>query len=80
MKYKDQTTTSGFFADNRAKQNASWLQDFFQHLLLTDFQRFTAVQEELVSLKQQIINKKISVHVAGNKLLASYHRALKKHT
>lgn len=79
MKYKDQATTSGFFANNRAKQNASWLQEYFQHLLRIDFQRFIGVQKELTDLEKQIIDKKISVHAAGNKLLSSYHNALKKH-
>lgn len=79
-KYKEYTTQSGFFEDNRSKQNASWLQEYFQHLLRIDFQQFTDVQKEMIDLEKQIINKKISVHAAGSKLLASYHNAVKKHT
>lgn len=79
-KYKEQATQSGFLERNRMKQNASWLQDYFQQLLNNDFRRFTAVQKELADLEKQIIDKKISVHAAGNKLLSSYHSELKKHS
>jgi LAO/AO transport system kinase len=80
VKYKDQAMQSGFLEENRIKQNASWLQEYFQHLLNNDFKRFTDVQNELLDLEKQIVEKKISVHAAGNKLLSSYHNALKKHT
>ncbi|HEU5289793.1 MAG TPA: methylmalonyl Co-A mutase-associated GTPase MeaB [Cyclobacteriaceae bacterium] len=78
--YKDQTTQSGFLEENRMQQNASWLQEYFQELLNNDFRRFTEVQNELTALEKQIINKEISLHAAGNKLLSSYYKALKKHT
>jgi LAO/AO transport system kinase len=78
LKYKEQTTPSGFFEENRSKQNASWLQEYFQHLLKVDLQRFTDVQNEMVDLEKMIVDKTISVHAAGKKLLASYHQALKK--
>lgn len=80
VKYKEHSTQSGFFEDNRSKQNASWLHEYFQYLLKTDFQQFTNVQKEMIELEKQIINKTISVHAAGSKLLSSYHNALKKHT
>ena len=79
-KYKDQAIHSGFLESNRMKQNASWLQDYFQQLLTNDFRRFSGVQKELADLEKQIIDKKISVHAAGNKLLSSYHSELKKHS
>ena len=80
LNYKDQATQSGFLEDNRSQQNASWLQDYFQQLLHNDFRRFTDVQQELLKLEKQIVNKEISVHAAGSKLLSAYHTALKKHT
>lgn len=79
-KYKGQAIQSGFLESTRMKQNASWLQDYFQQLLTNDFRRFTTVQKELADLEKQIIDKKISVHAAGNKLLSSYHNELKKHS
>lgn len=80
VKYKNQATQSGFLEENRTKQNASWLQEYFQHLLASDFRRFSEVQQELANLERQIVNKEISIHAAGTKLLSSYHSALKKHT
>ncbi len=77
LKYKNQTEASGFFAKNRAQQNTTWLHEYFQYLLQIDFQRFTSLQKEIDSLEKDIADKKISVHAAGNRLLASYHRALK---
>jgi LAO/AO transport system kinase len=79
VKYKDQTTKSGFFNDNRSDQNASWLQEYFQHLLKVDFQGFTDVQKEMLDLENQIKDNKISVHAAGKKLLSSYRNVLRKH-
>jgi len=78
--YKNQTTQSGFLEENRRQQNASWLQEYFQQLLNNDFRRFADVQKELSDLEKQIVNKEISVHAAGGKLLSSYYKALKKHT
>lgn len=79
VKYKDQTTKSGFFNENRSKQNASWLQEYFQHLLMVDFQGFTDVQKEMIDLEKQIKDNKISVHAAGKKLLSFYRNVLRKH-
>jgi LAO/AO transport system kinase len=78
-KYKDQTTKSGFFNDNRSNQNASWLHEYFQHLLMVDFQGFTDVQKEMVDLEKQIKDNTISVHAAGKKLLSFYRNVLRKH-
>jgi len=79
-KYKDQTSKSGFFENNRSKQNTSWLHEYFQHLLKIDFQRFTDIKIELANLEKQIEDKKISVHAAGKKLLSSYRNVLRKHS
>lgn len=79
VKYKDQATKSGFFNENRSNQNASWLQEYFQHLLKVDFQGFTDVQKEMIDLENQIKGNKISVHAAGKKLLSSYRNVLRKH-
>jgi LAO/AO transport system kinase len=78
LKYKDQVQQSGFLTENRARQNVAWFQEYFFHLLKSDFQRFQHLQQELVNLESQVINKKISAQAAGDKLLAFYHSALKK--
>lgn len=78
-KYKDQTTKSGFFSDNRSNQNASWLREYFQHLLMVDFQGFTDVQKEMIDLEKQIKDNTTSVHAAGKKLLSFYRNVLRKH-
>ena len=77
MKYKEHALQSGFFAENRAQQNIAWFQEYFHHLLKSDFQRFTHIQKELVDLEKQVVGKKISAQAAGNQLLTSYHKALK---
>ena len=78
LKYKDQLSVNGFFETYRSKQNSAWLNEYFQRLLQTDFQRFTGVKNELLKLEKEVAGKKISVHAAGSKLLASYRDALKK--
>ena len=78
LKYKDQANTNGFFENSRSQQNSAWLNEYFQRLLQTDFLRFTGVKNELLKLEKEVAGKKISVHAAGSKLLASYRDALKK--
>ena len=77
LKFKDQTSKSGFFDDNRAQQNIAWFREYFQHVLKNDFQRFQSIQKEFVDLEMKVADRKISAQAAGNQLLASYHRAIK---
>jgi LAO/AO transport system kinase len=77
LKYKTQTDSSGFFSKNRAQQNTTWLQEYFQYLLKNDFKKFITVQQELATLEKQISDNKISVHAAGTKLLSAYRQALR---
>lgn len=79
MKYNDHTQASGYFSENRARQNAAWFHEYFQQLLRADFQRFTTTNQELANLENQITDNKISVHVAAHQLLNAYHQAIKKH-
>jgi LAO/AO transport system kinase len=77
LKFKDHTTKSGYFDENRAQQNISWFQEYFQHLLKIDSAKFQSVQKELDTLESKIAEQKISAQVAASQLLASYHRAIK---
>lgn len=77
LQFKHHTQASGFFTENRLNQQAIWLQEYFQRLLQVDFQRFAGLPVEMKYLQKMIIDKKMSVHEAGNKLLASYHAAIK---
>lgn len=77
MQFKNHTQASGFFSENRLRQQAGWFQEYFQQMLQVDFQRFASLQAEMRGLQKLITEKKLSVHEAGNKLLASYHHAIK---
>lgn len=77
VKFRDQTSASGYFDENRAEQNIAWFHEHFQHLLRRDYKRFESLQKELDSLEIKITEQKISSQAAANQLLAIYHRAIK---
>lgn len=75
--YKDKTTGSGYFEHNRQHQNTVWFGEYFQHLLQTDYLRFAenkALQDELTQL---VGEHKLSPHLAAQRLLEAYHRAIR---
>jgi LAO/AO transport system kinase len=78
LSYKEQTTSSGFFARNRIKQNISWFNSHFQQLLNSDLQRINELQAEKKLLEDLVAAKKISAQLAAEKLLKSYHHAIVK--
>jgi LAO/AO transport system kinase len=77
QQYQNQTHASGFFALQRASQNTNWFQEYFQHLLLTDFHRYPEIRNKLAELEKQVLAGSLSAHAAGNQLLTLYHTALK---
>jgi LAO/AO transport system kinase len=78
LSYKEQTTSSGFFAQNRTIQNIAWFNSHFQQLLNFDLQRINELQVEKKLLEDLVAAKKISAQLAAEKLLKSYHQAILK--
>jgi LAO/AO transport system kinase len=78
LSYKEQTTLSGFFDQNRIKQNIAWFNSHFQQLLNFDLQRINELQAEKKLLEDLVAAKKISAQLAAEKLLKRYHKAILK--
>jgi LAO/AO transport system kinase len=73
-KYRSQTSSSGYFEDNRQQQNIAWFHDYFEQLLKVDYSANEKVQAEITKLEKQIGEKKISVQKAARDLFDIYRR------
>lgn len=78
LKFKEQTSASGFFDQNRAHQNVAWFNEHFQQLLNQNLEQFSSVKKERSELEKKISEQKISAQEAASLLLASYQNAIKK--
>ena len=78
LSYKNKTTESGYWDQNRKQQNINWFQDYFQGLLNSDYQRFETLQQKRTSLIKGIDQQKISPLQAAQELLAAYHRVIQE--
>jgi LAO/AO transport system kinase len=78
LSYKEQTTSSGFFAQNRSKQNIARFNNHFEQLLHSDLRRINELQAEKKLLEDLVAAKKISAQLAAEKLLKCYHQAILK--
>jgi LAO/AO transport system kinase len=73
-KYKSQTSSSGYFEDNRQRQNIAWFHDYFEQLLKVDYSTNDKVRAEITNLEKQIGEKQISVQKAARELFDTYRR------
>jgi LAO/AO transport system kinase len=78
LKFKDKTTGSGFFEQQRNEQNVKWFNDYFQQLLLNDFQHNESLQSKLKRLSTSVHEQKLSPYAAAKQLLAEYHKTIKE--
>jgi LAO/AO transport system kinase len=76
-KFKDHTLSTGYFEDNRRKQNASWFKEYFEQLLKLDYSAKDGLTREILNLDKQIREEKISVQQAAKKLLQAYHDVIR---
>lgn len=77
QKFENKTTESGFFERQRNEQNVQWLNEYFQQLLLNDFQRNENLQNNLKNLSAAVQEQKISPYAAAKQLLNDYHKSIK---
>ena len=77
LKFKSKTSESGFFDQQRNDQNVQWFNEYFQQLLLSDFQKNEKLQKNLKTLSLSVHEQKLSPYAAASQLLADYHRSLK---
>jgi LAO/AO transport system kinase len=70
------TQPSGHFIENRKQQSIAWLHEYFNGLLLRDFQKQPALQKEKINLEKQVADQKLSPQAAAHLLLDAYHKSL----
>ena len=70
--YKQQTTQSGFFEQNRVRQLKERFNAFMQEELLDNFYENPQVKQAIEQLQQQITDKKINPYTAGKNVLDKY--------
>jgi LAO/AO transport system kinase len=75
--YISKTSALGFFESNRQKQNVQWFHDYFQQLLVNDFQRNEKLKSEGMQIEKEIRDREIAPDRAAKKLLESYHRLIR---
>lgn len=74
--YKMKVSGSGYFQQNRRQQNIAWFNDRFQELLLSDYQRFDSLRNEMQKLQEKVGRAELSPLQAAQRLLEAYHQAL----
>jgi LAO/AO transport system kinase len=76
VRYTEQMQASGFFAENRKQQTLQWFAAYFDELLKMDFQRNTLLSAQKNKLESEVVEQKLSVHAAAQKLLKVYHASI----
>ncbi|HEY3402490.1 MAG TPA: methylmalonyl Co-A mutase-associated GTPase MeaB [Ohtaekwangia sp.] len=72
--YVHQTKTSGFFDQNRVRQNISWFHEHFDQLLRTEIMEHNQMQKKIQALTTEIQHGNISSYTAAQQLLNEYHQ------
>jgi LAO/AO transport system kinase len=78
LSYQDQTMTSGFFLQNRSRQHMARFKNQFEQMLFSDFNNFKNLEQQFISLEQQVADNRLSPHVAAKKLMTAYHHAIQE--
>jgi LAO/AO transport system kinase len=75
-KFRQHTTSSGYFDDMRQRQNIAWFREYFEQLLKLDYSSNGKLQTQIQKLEDDINGKKISVQKAAKALLEAYRQAI----
>jgi LAO/AO transport system kinase len=75
-KFREHTTTSGYFEDMRQRQNIAWFREYFEQLLKLDYSSNGKLQTQIRKLEDEINGKKISVQKAAKALFEAYRQAI----
>lgn len=76
--YQKKTSESGYFDENRTRQNITWFQDHFHQLLNQDYLKFPGLKKVIDSANRDIREGKTTPHQAAEMLLDAYHEAIKQ--
>lgn len=74
QEYLAKAKHSGYFHENRQKQNKNWLSQHIQGLLTDDFKKNKKVSILLPKLEQEVISGSTSPFMAAKKLMQAYRR------
>lgn len=75
--FRKKMSLSGYFDANRKDQYGSWFKEHFQYLLSIDPNRFRDVAADEQRLNQLIETQNLSPRQAAQRLLESYHNAIR---
>lgn len=77
QKFSEQMYASGFFEHNRKQQTLQWFTAYFDELLKMDFHRNNTLSAQQSRLETEVVQQKLSVYAAAQKLLKAYHDSIK---
>ena len=80
QQFKTQHLSSGYFADNRRRQDLAWFKEHFHYLLSLDPKKFSQVEAAEIKLEELIRSGTLSPRRAAHELLQSYHDAIEKNS
>lgn len=76
LSFREKTIFSGYFHDNRSRQNVSWYKEIFLQLLNKDHLRYDEVIRAKNEMENHVGEQKLSPYQAASRLLEAYHRAI----
>lgn len=71
--YHEFITTSGYFNENRKRQNIVWLHEHFEFLLKADLARHSKLKNDLSAIEESVSEQRLSPQSGAYKLLQAYH-------
>jgi LAO/AO transport system kinase len=77
-KFTNHMQRTQLFDQTRKQQLLMWFNEYFDHLLKYDFHQNTNLKEEKNSLESDVVERKLSVQTAAQKLLQAYRAELRK--
>lgn len=66
--YRSRTIQNGFFENNRAVQNKTWMNESFEQMLRSAVEQMPALQQKKLELEQLVLNKTLSASEAARSL------------
>jgi LAO/AO transport system kinase len=70
--FEEKMTASTFIDSNRKKQDQYWMEESLKELILNQFYANSGFKDELIQLKTEVINGKISSFEASHQLFEKY--------
>lgn len=76
--YQQQASASGYFGENRKRQNIAWFHEHFQQLIARDFLTFPALKRVVEKINEDITLGRTTPRQAADSLLKAYHEAIRR--